>query len=78
MSPKKIKKFIEKNKKRLDEYTEEEVLDNIIQNVSNSYLNTAIKNDKETTKHANYLNKCYICIVLTLIFLVIDFIIMFL
>lgn len=74
ISPKKIKKFIEKNKKRLDEYTEEEVLNNIIRNVSSSYINTAIKNDIQTTKHSEHLNRCYICIIFTLVCMAIDFI----
>lgn len=78
ISPQKVNNFIESNKQCLNGYSEEVMLNNIIQNISNTYMNVAIQNDNETTKHSNYLNNCYIFIVLTLIFLVIDFIIIFL
>jgi len=70
--PIKVKKIIEENKTYLDEYSEEEILDNIIQNITDSYRKMAIDNIKETNERCKYLNKSYTKIVWTLGLLLID------
>ncbi len=58
--------MIENNKTYLNEYSEEEVLDNIIQTISDSYCEMAISNMKEINNRSKYLNKSYTKIVWTL------------
>ena len=58
--------MIENNKTYLNEYSEEEVLDNIIQTISDSYCEMAISNIKEINNRSKYLNKSYTKIVWTL------------
>lgn len=72
--PNEVKKFFNENKKCLDEYTEEDILNNIIENLSRDYIKMAIDNCEQIEKHSKYLNKCYIFIVVTLAFIVIDFV----
>lgn len=72
--PYKAKAFIDNNKNYLGDYTEKEVLDNIIKNISNDYIKIAISNCEETNKHSNWLNKCYVGIVVTLSLMVVDFV----
>lgn len=72
--PDETQKFIEANKARLGEYTEQEVLDNIITNLSNDCIEIAINNCEETNKHCERLNKCYIFLVITLPLLIISFV----
>ena len=72
--PDKAKTFIDSNKSCLEDYTEEEVLNNIIKNISNDYIKIAISNCEETNRHSNWLNKCYMGIVATLGLMVIDFV----
>lgn len=72
--PDKAKILIDSNKNCLGDYTEKEVLDNIIKNVSNNYIEIAISNCEETNKRSNWLNKCYIGIVVTLALMVVDFV----
>ena len=70
--PSKAKNYVDSNKSYLKDYTEEEVLNNIIENISEVYANIAISNNKETNKHSDYLNKCYIGIIAALGFMGID------
>lgn len=72
--PDKVKQFVNDNINCLGDYSEDEILDNIIKNISDDYIEIAISNDQETSKHSGYLNKCYIWIVATLAFMVIDFV----
>lgn len=72
--PEKAKSFIDENKSYLGDYSEKEVLNNIIKNISDDYIEIAINNCKETNKHSKWLNNCYIGIVTTLVFMVIDFV----
>lgn len=72
--PDKAKTFIDNNKSCLGDYTEKEVLNNIIRNISNDYIKIAISNCEETNKHSSWLNKCYIGIVVTLGLMVVDFV----
>ena len=72
--PDKVKQFVNDNINCLGDYSEDEILNNIIQNISNDYMDIAINNDIETSKHSGYLNKCYIWIVATLAFMVVDFV----
>lgn len=55
--PNKVKNIIKENKEYLDEYSEKEVLDNIIQIISNSYCEMAIDNIKEINERSKYLGK---------------------
>lgn len=64
--PVKVKHMIENNKTYLGEYSEEEILDNIIQTISDSYCEMAISNMKEINERSKYLNKSYTKIVWTL------------
>lgn len=72
--PDKVKKFVNDNIGYLGDYSEDEILDNIIKSISNDYIDIAISNDEETNKHSGYLNKCYIWIVAALAFMVVDFV----
>ena len=72
--PDEIKEFIEANKSRLGEYTEQEILNNIHDVISNGYIEMAISNCEETNKHCKHLNKCYIFLVITLPLLIISFV----
>ena len=71
------KKFIDKNKTRLDEYSDQEVLDNIIKTISDDYIKMAIKNMKGINQRSKYLNKCYVYIVRTLLIRFISFLFAF-
>lgn len=75
--PTKAKNIIEENKTYLGEYSEKEVLDNIIQTISNSYRKMAIDNMKEINERSKYLNKSYTKIVWTLGLMLIDLVIVF-
>jgi len=72
--PDKVKQFINNNISCLGDYSEDEILNNIIRNISNDYIEIAISNDQETSKHSGHLNKCYIWIVTTLAFMIVDFV----
>lgn len=72
--PEKVKTFIDENKECIGEYKVDEVFDNILSRLSQDYAAIAISNDKETNRHNDFLNKSYICIMATLIFMTIDFI----
>lgn len=74
-NPTKAKSFVEDNNRLIGEYSEVEIFNNIVKNISNDYINIAISNCEETNKHSSYLNKCYICIVSVLAFLAIDFVV---
>ena len=74
LKPDKAKTLIDNNKNCLGDYTEEEVLNNIIENIANDYIKIAISNCEETNKHSNWLNKCYIGIVVTLALMIVDFV----
>ena len=71
--PDKVKSFIDSNKNCLGDYSEEEVLTNIIKNISDNYIRIAISNYEETEKHSKRLNKCYIGIIFALSFMIVDF-----
>ena len=74
LRPDKVKSFIDDNKNYLGDYSDEEILNNIIKNISKDYIKIAISNCKETDEHSKWLNKCYIGIAITLAFMVIDFV----
>lgn len=76
--PYKVKKLVNDNISRLDEYSEDEILDNIITGITNDYMEIAINNDEETNKHSKWLNRCYIGIIVTLIFMIFAFILVLL
>ncbi len=42
--------------------------------ISNDYMEIAISNDEETNKHSKLLNRCYVGIIVTLIFMIITFV----
>lgn len=73
-SPKETKSFIKENMQCLGDYSEDEILENIINNISDEYMDMAIKNNFEITKHTNYLNKCYIFIGATLMCMIFSFV----
>mgnify|MGYP004594427167 CR=1 FL=1 len=73
--PNKVKNIIEDNKTYLDEYSEKEVLDNVIQIITNSYREMAIDNMKEINERSKYLSKSYKEIVWALGFMLINFIV---
>ena len=75
-NPDEAKSFLDSNKKCLKQYSADTVMNNILENISEEYIQMAIVNTTETNKHIKYLNKCYIFIVLDLIFLLADFIYM--
>ena len=77
-SPEKAKAYIKDNLQYIGEYTEVEVLDNVMRNISDDYIDIAINNNIETTKHASYLNKCYIFIISTLVCMIVDFVLVIL
>lgn len=74
--PTDVKIFIEESKTHIDEYTEKEIVDNIVEQISSEYITMAIKNNKEINNRSKYLNKCYIGIVYTLLFMIIEFLIL--
>ena len=71
-----MKNFIEESKTHIDEYTEKEIVNNIMEQISFEYITMAIKNNKEINDRSKYLNKCYIGIVYTLLFMIIEFLIL--
>lgn len=72
--PSKVSAYIQENLQYIDQYSEKEILDNIMENISEDYLEIANHNNLETNKHSAYLNKCYYFIITTLAFMVVDFI----
>lgn len=74
--PSNVKNFIEESKTHIDEYTEKEIVNNIMEQISFEYITMAIKNNKEINDRSKYLNKCYIGIVYTLLFMIIEFLIL--
>lgn len=74
--PADVKNFIKENKTYIGEYTEKEIVDNIVEQISSEYITMAIKNNKEINNRSKYLNKCYIGIVYTLLFMIIEFLIL--
>jgi hypothetical protein len=73
IDPIRISEGIEDNKTYLQYYTEEDILDNIKADIVNGYKQASIENWIETNKHSSYLNKCYIFLIITLAFIIIDF-----
>lgn len=73
--PQKAKNIIENSKTYLGEYSEEEVLNNIIRIISNSYCEMAINNIKEINERSKYLNKAYTKIVWALGLMLITFVV---
>lgn len=74
--PKEIKEYIDKKETKISKCSEKALLDNIIENSSEIYIQIAIANIEEINKHTKHLNVCYVCIIIALVFLLTDFIYM--
>lgn len=78
INPSKIQGCIEDNKKYLQYYDESDIANNIKLDIINGYKNAAIENWNNNNKHSLYFKKCYICLSLTFVLLVIDFLLVIL
>ncbi len=71
--PKKVDACISLNKKYLEYYTEEELINNIRESLVKGYKKNCILNWEETNKHVSHLRFCYRFIIIALALLVVDF-----
>lgn len=74
INPSKLSVIIDENKNFLNLYTEDEILYNIKENVVAGYKKICIKNWRKINQSIEKLNMCYRFIVITLAFLMINFI----
>mgnify|MGYP003104196956 CR=1 FL=1 len=73
INPCKIEECIEDNKKYLQYYNEDDIANNIKLDIVNGYKNAAIENWNNNNKHSSYFKRCYICLSLTFVLLIVDF-----
>ena len=78
LDPTKIDICIQDNKNYLQYYLEEEVLSNIKFDITEGYKNMCIENWIKTNKHSEYFRKCYIFLISTLGFIIINFLLVLL
>lgn len=78
INPSKIQGCIEDNKKYLQYYDESDIANNIKLDIINGYKNAAIENWNNNNKHSLYFKKCYICLSLTFVLLIINFLLVIL
>lgn len=78
IDPDKIHFCIEDNKTYLQYYEADKVASNVKTDIMNGYKNAAIENWIKTNKHSSYFKKCYICLSLTFILLIVDFVLVIL
>lgn len=75
IKPNKMKEFLIENEKAISEYDEEKIYNNILENISDDYIDAAIKNIRSINNRSNFLGDCYDGIIITLLFMFVDFII---
>ena len=78
INPCKIEECIEDNKKYLQYYNEDDIANNIKLDIVNGYKNAAIENWNNNNKHSSYFKKCYICLSLTFVLMIVDFLLVIL
>ena len=74
INPSKLSMLIDENKKFLNLYTEDEILYNIKENAVAGYKKICIENWHKINQSIEKLNMCYRFVVITLVFLMINFI----
>lgn len=75
-SPKDIKDAINEKEKLLKSKSEKEVLKDIIDDLTKSYIKMAIENYNTISKHSAYLYHCYTSMCATLVCMIINFVLM--
>lgn len=74
ISPSKLSVIIDENKKFLNLYTEDEVLNNIKENIVDGYKKICIENWHKINCSIEKLNMCYRFIIITLVCLMVNFV----